>query len=225
MTKTNYKLDGKKIVQTTTIQASPTKQPTIINITKANEEIERLKNEIAKVNAEKVELNKAQTPAEAKAYEYKGPFQTRYEQLIESKKYKDLASGITYGNPVNPLGNVSSATSYFIVSQNYYLFMDGGNVYLFNANDNGQATSKLPVVLRKPLDGCAGSGVSVIKQSYEPNTANKNIFQRPKGTSLTQADLENIVKGKPTLEALLNVYDQYSQDEINIDISKAQPIW
>jgi hypothetical protein len=53
----------------------------------------------------------------------------------------------------------------------------------------------------------------------------KEAYQHPQGTNLTQSEMEGILKGKPNMEALLSVYDQYSQDEMDMDISKAQPVW
>ena len=138
---------------------------------------------------------------------------------------KGVQLEVTY-KEYEPLVKKSSATPYFIVSQGYYLAYDSGRVLFLKKNAKGEVDGGLPTILRKPLDGASGSGCGVVNSSYvNPNPANKNMFQKPQGKDLTSADLDNIIKGKPSVEALLNVYDQYSNESIDIEISKAVPIW
>ncbi|MEI7999452.1 MAG: hypothetical protein WCH62_08115 [Candidatus Omnitrophota bacterium] len=138
---------------------------------------------------------------------------------------KNMQLEATY-KTYEPLVKKSSATPYFIVSQGYYLAFDSGRVLFKKKNSTGEVDGGLPTILRKPLDGASGSGCGVVKTSYvSPNPANKNMYQKPQGIDLTSTDFDNIIKGKPSVEALLDVYDQYSNDSIDIEISRAVPIW
>jgi hypothetical protein len=138
-------------------------------------------------------------------------------------KGKVLERTVKQWTPQVPL---SKAIPYFVQSQGYYLAFDSGRV-LFQVCDNGKATQKgvLPTILKKPTEG-GGSGVHSIKASYNPQVdRSKTVFQRSQGTNLTQADMDSIIKGKPSIQQLLDVYDRYSQTEIDIDISKSIPVW
>ena len=115
---------------------------------------------------------------------------------------------------------------YYIQSQGYYLCLDAGKVLFLKKNDKGNVGSLLPTILRHPLNGQCGSGKNSIKQSVENlNPNNTNAYSREVGAELSQIEMDNIIKGKPSVQALLDVYDQYSNDTIALDISKAIPIW
>jgi len=105
--------------------------------------------------------------------------------------------------------------------QGYYLCMDKGQALFLKQKDTDKENA-LPTVLKKPIEG-SGSGVNVVKSMVYKPMHSKNY---PQPTNLTQSDFDSIIKGKPSMKSLLDVYDQYSnQTEIGIDVSKAQPVW
>jgi hypothetical protein len=113
---------------------------------------------------------------------------------------------------------------YNIASQGYYVAYCNGLVLFQKQVGKGVAFSKaLPTVLRKTLDGQSGCGKNIIKQSVD--NADKGTWKRSQGDNLTKAEFDSIVSGKPSIEVLLSAYDQYSNDSIGMDISKATPIF
>jgi hypothetical protein len=195
--------------------------PPILNVAKANQEIERLKQENEKLKATE------QPKASAVKNEFSEALHERISNLSQPHYVKELESRVemTY-KAYEPLVPVSKAPVSYIVSQNYHLCYDNGQVLFMKPQGKGVTEGTLPTILRKPLDGCSGSGRYSIKQSVS-ETQDKSYkgYIKPMGSNLTQAEYDNIIKGKPSIDDLLAVYDQYSNDSVNIDISKAIPVW
>ncbi len=147
-----------------------------------------------------------------------------FDQLHEVKKLMAKVE-ITYSD-VKPLVKVSTAIPYFIVTHGYYLAFDSGRVLFLDKPSRGISKVNIPTILKKPIEG-SGNGVGVIKQSSSKQVFDKSYkgFVRSEGTNLTQADLDNILKGKPSAASLLSVYNQYTNEDITIDVSKATPVW
>lgn len=123
-----------------------------------------------------------------------------------------------------PLVKVSTEKPFFIVAEKYYVCKGNGQVlFLRSDEDNDSAADgSLPNVLRKP-SGNAGSGVNSIHTSFVEDPKNPN--GRKMGDNLTQTDFDGILKGKPSIENLLAVYDCWSNSDIDIDIATAIPLW
>jgi len=124
-----------------------------------------------------------------------------------------------------PLVKVSPAVPLFIVSQGYYLAYDNGRVLFLRQKESGVSGEDYPMILKKPTDGQSAGGGNCIKYPSGDVPQGYKGYIRPQGADLTRAELDSIVLGKPTVEALLSVYDQYYNNEVNIDISKAVPVW
>jgi hypothetical protein len=125
-----------------------------------------------------------------------------------------------------PLVKISINKPFFIASQGYYLCMNSdGRVLFLESDSDSDATADglLPYILRKPQSGNAGSGKGVINTSFVEDQKNPNGRKLPE--NLSQSDFNSIISGKPSVDQLLSVYDCWSNSDVNIDVSKATPVW
>jgi hypothetical protein len=195
--------------------------------TRTKEHIMKMKDKYKMVGNKIVQttsINKSTTPQNTTEEKFI-PLTQVVENLKRLGEKTFEAPDITYtkAQPEIPL---TKAQIYFIAAQGYYVCRDGEKTLFLNPKQGRHSTSQLPVMLRKPLEGCSGSGIHTIKTFNEDiDIKSYKGYKKPQGTTLSQAEFESILKGKPTIQQLLDAYDQYRQESVDFDISKSQPVW
>jgi len=109
---------------------------------------------------------------------------------------------------------------YKIVNEGYYLCLSGGTVYYRNFGPQAQTT-----ILAKLLKNIEESDANTIyNESMVPSDRPRKDWQSDT-VNLTNSEFSDILKAKPSKDALFKSYRQVRQNEITLNVSIATPVF